>query len=1085
MKRSHIAMRSPAGHTARRARWMARLAAAIWLAAGSVLPVLATDDAVREWERPDVNEIARQPMRATAFPYESVALAKAGRPEASRYFLSLDGPWHFAFSPSPEQRPRDFYRPDYDVSGWNTIPVPSNWEAQGYGQPLYNNIAYPFPANQPFIPHQIDNVGAYRRDFDLPQGWGWDRRRVLLHVGAASSAYYVWINGHLAGYAEDSKLPSEFDATAWLHPGRNTVAIEVYRWSDGSYLEDQDFWRVSGIQRSVSLVAAPQAWVRDFFARAGLDASYRNGTLELDADVVGAAPGMALHASVLDGDTPVLQRQAALSGGDTKVSLSGTLPKVRPWSAETPNLYTLLLELRDARGGLVQASTSRIGFRSVQIKDGLVNINGQPVKIRGVNRHEHDPYTFHTISEASMRRDIALMKRNNINAVRTSHYPNAELWYDLADQYGLYVMDEANIESHRYMQLGEDGTAALEKVELGFQPQWRLAHLQRVQRMVERDKNHPSVVFWSLGNEAGIGPNFEDAAKWVHQRDRTRLVSYLGRGTMQGKHMPNDYVDIYAPMYEPVERIVDFADNPDYPRQPLILCEYAHAMGNSLGDLKAYWDAIYAHDRLQGGFLWDWVDQSTILKTADGRPYWGYGADYGPNPSGEKDIEFGDGLLQSDRTPNPHLYELAKVYAPVQFEAVDADAGRFRVRNRHDFIDLSGLDIDWQVRQDGRIVQQGRGPALATPAHGQEVFDLGLPRLDKRPGAEYLVTVRALAKAGTIALVPAGQVVAWDQFALSSPPPAATKAATGPAVTVAESARAVSLRAAGAELAVDRDSGLIARYGYHGQELLRGGAPNFWRAPTDNDLGTGLYATHLVWKALSDARRVRSLRVVRNGDGSATVQVGFDIGGQAEPDVRYDVTYAMRRDGAVDVAAHFDPVYAGLPDPLRLGLAFTLPERFTDLSWYGRGPQESYADRYTGAQIGLYAGKIAEQHHDYIRPQETGNKIDVRWMQLRPAQGAGLRVRGAQPLSVNALAFPYADLDRKPVGRAHSSDLRPHGPVTLLVDARQAGVGGDDQWSKAGQPHAQYRIAPEPASYRFRLEPISAPAGRKEDRTDE
>jgi beta-galactosidase len=1032
-----------------------------------------------EWERPDINGIHREPMRATAFPFESVELAKAGEMAKSRFFLSLDGDWRFAYSPNPEQRPVDFYRDDYDVSQWKTVPVPSDLQAQGYGQPLYNNIEYPFPLDRPLIPHAMNSVGSYRRDFTLPEGW--KQREVLLHVGAAGAAYYVWVNGQKVGYSEDSKLPAEFDISARLRPGRNTVAIELYRWSDGSYLEDQDFWRVNGIERSVYLVAAPTPWLRDFFARATLDGTYTDGELNLDIETSGDTRGARVKASVLDGDRVVLVRETTLPASSKAgaVTLGGAIERVKAWTAETPHLYTLLLELRDANGHLVQATATRIGFRTVEVRDGLVKVNGKAIKIRGVNRHEHDPYTFHVLSEATMRRDIELMKQNNINAVRTSHYPNAELWYALADEYGLYVMDEANVESHGYMQAGSEGMRPREKVELGYDPQWELPHLQRVERMFERDKNHPSIIFWSLGNESGPGPTFEKAANWLHAHDRTRLVSYLGWGTLYAQHEPNAYADIYAPMYDSVARILDYVQSEDYPKQPLILCEYAHAMGNSLGDLQAYWDAFYAHDRLQGGFVWDWVDQSTILKMPDGRPYWGYGGDYGPNPSGRGAIEFGDGLVQSDRTPNPHLSELAKVYGPIQFEAVDADRGRFLVRNRHAFIDLSGFDFDWRIRENGRIVQHGRVPGLATVAGGQDILPLTLPTFDKRPGAEYLITVRALARDGTIPLVPGGHVVAWEQFALSpSPSPAARAATEGAAVALRDSPNDVVLRAAEAELTVDRKTGLIARYAYRGQELLRGGAPNFWRAPTDNDLGTGLYVTHQIWKTLSETRRVRSIEASRGDDGTATIAVGFDLGGEgANADVRYDVAYRMARDGSVAVTARFEPRYAGLPDPLRLGLAFTMPETVTDLAWYGRGPQETYADRHDGGEIAVYAGRIADQNHDYIRPQETGNKVDVRWLRLSPARGPGLTVRGDEPLSVNALAFPYADLDRKPVGAAHSSDIRAHDRVSLMIDDRQIGVGGDDQWSKWGQPHAAFRIPIAPQSYAFRLEPTDTGNG--------
>lgn len=1065
----------PGMQPARLARFVRGLAALLLVGWAAI----ATAGALPDWENPELNAISREPMRASAFPYESVSLAKAEARVDSRYFLSLDGPWRFRHSASPERRPQDFFKPGYDVSDWGTIPVPADWQAQGYSQPLYNNISYPFPQNQPFIPHERNEVGSYRREIEVPGDW--QGRRMVLHIGAAGAAYYVWVNGERVGYSEDSKLPSEFDVTAQLKPGqRNILAIEVYRWADGSYLEDQDFWRVNGIERSVYLFAAPQTWLRDFFARATLDRHYRDGVLDLDLDVAGSE-AVTVRASVLDGERALLVREVAFADPTRQAqrSVSGTIAGIRPWSAETPQLYTLLLEVRDREGRLLQATTARIGFRSVEIKDGLVQVNGRPVTIRGVNRHEHDPHDFHVISAASMRRDIELMKRNNINAVRTSHYPNAELWYRLADEYGLYVMDEANIESHAYMQKGDEGMRPRETVQLGYDPRWRQAHLQRVQRMMERDKNHPSVIFWSLGNEAGTGPSFEQAADWLHRRDPTRLVSYLGQGTLYAGHKPNRYVDIYAPMYDSVARIIDYATHDEGYGQPLILCEYAHAMGNSLGGLSEYWDAIYAHKRLQGGFIWDWVDQSMIKTTADGRPYWAYGTDFGTNPSGLDAAEFGDGLLQSDRTPNPHLFELAKVYTPIQFEAIDARAGRFRLRNRHDFLGTQGFALDWLIREDGQVIGEGRAALPETPAGGEREFTLALPPLTTQPGREYLLTLRLRAKAGTIPLVPADHLVGWNQFAFAAPP-SRPVAPQGAPVVVAETAEELILRAAGAELAVDRGSGLLSRYAYRGETLLAGGSPNFWRAPTDNDLGTGLYATHLAWKMLSESRRLRALRLHHNDDGSARIEIDFALGGAAPetPDVSYGVNYRMRRDGVVEVEARFDPHYAGLTDPLRLGLAFSMPARFTELSWYGRGPHETYADRWSSGEMAVYSGRIAEQNHDYIRPQETGNKVDVRWMTLTPARGAGLRVTGTA-LSMNALAFPYADLDRRPLGQAHSSDIHAHGEVSLLIDQRQIGLGGDDQWSKAGQPHWQYRIPLQPTRYRFTLAPVADAAAER------
>ena len=1029
-----------------------------------------------DWENPAVFAIGKEPARATGFPFESRAKAIAGHRTKSDRFLLLTGLWRFALSPDADRLPVGFERPDYDVSAWKQIKVPADWQAEGFDQPRYFNITYPFPANRPLIPHATNPVGSYRRDMDIPANWS--GQDVILHIGAAGSAYYVWVNGVRVGYSEDSKLPSEFDVTKVVRPGRNTVAIQVYRWSDGSYLEDQDFWRVSGIEREVFLMAAPKTRIRDFFVHAGLDPSYKDGQLAVDLAVTPAKGATTARIVLLDRDdkTVLLTNSAPVLPGDAErtVRMSATLPNVRPWTAETPNLYMLLVELYDAKGAILQSTWSRIGFRSVAIRGGLVTVNGRPITIRGVNRHEHDPETFHVISLESMERDIQLMKRNNINALRTSHYPNDPRLYELADKYGLYVMDEADIESHGYMDWANQHPELRGKYQIGFDPAWDAAHVSRVTNMVERDKNHPSIIFWSLGNEAGIGPAFAHAAAAAKARDPDRLISYLGWGTWadQHEHRPNDYADIYAPMYDSAAKLADYAENWNY-RQPLIQCEYAHMMGNSGGDLKDYWDVIYAHpDKLQGGFAWDWVDQSMYRKTADGRPYWGMGGEYGPNPGGE--LEFGDGLTQADRTPNPHLFELRKVYAPIQFEGFDAATGRLTIANRFDFNDLSGLDLAWQIEEDGLVVQRGTLPRLATAAHGRETITLALPAFERKAGSEYLLTVTARAKDGAIAAVPAGQLIGWEQFTLAEP---AAIAPALPAGTVALSngKGAITLAANGAEFAIDRRTGLIDHYSAHGALLLQGGAPNFTRALTDNDIGTGVERTHAIWKTASDTRRVERIESERLPDGRAQVTVRYATDAAA-----FVTRYTMAGDGSVAVRGDFSPARPDLPDPLRVGLSFSMPTRFDTVEWYGRGPHESYADRKTGAPIALWRGRIADQNHDYMRPQETGNKVDVRWLELSGA-GNGLRVDGDRPLSANALAFPYGDLDRRAPGTAKSSDIVPHGHVSLQLDAIQAGVGGDNQWDANGRPLAKYRIPVAPLSYGFTLRPFAG-AGTTPDR---
>ncbi|WP_395337523.1 glycoside hydrolase family 2 TIM barrel-domain containing protein [Novosphingobium sp. BL-8H] len=1036
--------------------------------APQVQPV-QVDPSRPDWENPAVNAIGKLPPRATGFPFESRERAIAGHRTHSSRFLLLNGDWKFALSPSADALPAGFEKPEYDVSGWKSIKVPADWQAEGFDQPRYNNITYPFPANRPLIPHATNPVGSYRRDVDVPAGWS--GQDVILHIGAAGSAYYVWVNGQKVGYSEDSKLPSEFDVTRFVHPGRNTVAIQVFRWSDGSYLEDQDFWRVSGIEREVFLMAAPKTRIRDFFVHAGLGEGFTTGTLAIDMAVT---PGGATSARyvLMDGDRTVLEGRQPVSAGNAErtVTLTGRLPGVKPWTAETPNLYFLLVELYDAKGGIIQSTYARVGFRNVAIRNGLVTVNGKPITIRGVNRHEHDPETFHVVSLETMERDIQLMKRNNINAIRTSHYPNDPRLYELADRYGLYVMDEANLESHAYMDYANKHPERRAEFQLGFDPAWKDAHVSRAVNMVERDKNHPSVIFWSLGNEAGIGPNFAAAAAAVKARDPDRLVSYLGWGTWDGisDHRPNWYADIYAPMYDPVEKMVDYATNWNF-KQPMIQCEYAHMMGNSGGNLKEYWDTIYAYpDKLQGGFVWDWVDQSMYRYTKDGRRYWGDGGEYGPNPGG--DIEFGDGLLQSDRTPNPALFEVRKVYAPIQFDGFDPATGRVTVRNRHDFLDLSGFTFDWELLENGIAVAQGVLPAPSVAAHQAGTLALPVGTFPRRAGAEYFVTVRAQAKAGTVPAVEDGQVIGWEQFALDPAKRAVAPAVAGP-VSSSEKGGAVELSASGVSLTVDRKTGLLKSYARNGQTLASGGTPNFWRAVTDNDIGIGTERQLAVWKAMSHERKVTAVTTHALDGGAREIAIAYDLG---KGDARFALSYRMEGDGSVAVSGELTPLNSQLPQPFRVGLEFSLPTDLDTVEWYGRGPHESYVDRKTSAPIGLWRGPLAGQNHDYIRPQETGNKVDVRWIEVSGA-GRGLRVEGGEPLMANALAFPYEDLDRHAPGTWKSTDIQPHDHGTLLIDGAQWGVGGDTQWSEFGKPMRPYRTRLEPTRFTFRINAFDGP----------
>ena len=744
------------------------LGVALALAAGTGVP--GSQDAVQvpDWENPAVYAINREAPRATLFPFESRELA-AGRDRAkSAWFRSLNGRWKFHWVATPDERPRDFFQPAFDDAGWAEIPVPSNWELEGYGVPIYVNAGYPFKKDPPRIAHDDNPVGSYRTRFTLPETW--NGRRVFVHFGAVSSAFHLWINGEAVGDSEGSKTPAEFDVTKFVRPGENLLAAEVYRWSDGSYLEDQDFWRLSGIQRDVFLYATPDTRVRDVFAVARLDADYRDGLLTVEARVRNhredAVAGLRLSVELLD-DAAVrpggtLAREVALpADGELSYAFAARVAAPRPWTAETPDLYTLLVTLADSAGRVLEVQSVRVGFRTVEIKGGRLLVNGRRVMIKGVNRHEHDPDTGHVVSETSMRRDIELMKQFNLNAVRTSHYPDDPRWYDLADEYGLYLVDEANIESH--------GMGYRLDTTLGNNPVWLGQHLDRTERMVERDKNHPSVIIWSLGNEAGNGTNFYATYGWIKSRDASRPVQYE-------RSLREWNTDIYVPMYPTFERLIDYAEHND--DRPLIMCEYAHAMGNSVGNFQDYWNVIRRHDVLQGGFIWDWVDQGIRTTNASGQEIFAYGGDFGP-PGTPSDGNFCiNGIVAPDRALNPSIWEVKKVYQPVDLQAADPATGEVTIVNGYDFRSLDGLDLVWTVLEDGAPVESGTLPVPAVAASERAAVKVPFRAIRPAPGAEYHLDVSIRRRAAE-PLVPAGHEIAWEQFEL---PVAAAAAPPAPEV---------------------------------------------------------------------------------------------------------------------------------------------------------------------------------------------------------------------------------------------------------------------------------------------------------------
>jgi beta-galactosidase len=1043
-----------------------------------------TPDRAPDWETLDVLQINRDAPRATFFPFESRAAALASDPTqvpTAPNRLSLNGRWAFSFSENPAARDRDFWQAGYDDAGWDRVPVPSNWHMLGYGQPIYLNVRYPFPKAWPDIPDETNEVGQYRRTFAVPASWEGDR--VTLHFAGVNSAFYVWVNGREVGYSQDSKVPAEFDVTDHVRVGDNEIAVEVYRWNDGSYLENQDFWRLAGIEREVFLMAEPNVRLQDVDAVAGLDDAFRDGTLDLTVALDhrdGALdPGtVTVRVEVLDGvaSGDVLWSEAAEvrvpAGGGAEATFEGTLPDVRAWTAETPHLYTLLVTLEQG-GRPLAVARHDLGFRDVRVEGGQLRVNGRPITVRGVNRHEHDPITGHVISRASMVHDLEIMKRGHVNAVRTSHYPNDPLFYALTDRHGFYVVDEANIESHGYLYDGPGNS-------LGEQPELMESHLDRMERMLERDKNHASVVLWSMGNEAGPGVNFEAGYRYMTERDPTRPVVYepVGRQPI---------TDVVAPMYHRVPQILEFADSGD--SRPLILIEYAHAMGNSLGNFQDYWDAIESRPNLQGGFIWDWVDQAfretagddprlvTAQVLPDGTPFWAYGGDYGETTHDSTFVN--NGLVAADRRPHPHFWEMVRVYEPIDVVEEDAETGQFALVNKYDYVGTDGLHLHWRVEADGETVAAGTQPAPAGAAGARGPFRIETGALPPTPGAERFLTVE-VRQPDAGELVPAGLVVGTGQFALGTAPADAPPPETYAPLVVDEDADGITVSGEDFEVYFGAADGTISRWTHRGVEVVTdGGAgpvPSYWRAPTDNDLGNQMPTRLAAWETATWEQTVRDVaaEMLETGEVRVVVERGLPaVGGVAT------ITYTVRPDGAVHVEHALVPG-AEAPDEVpRVGLDLALPSAFGQMEWFGRGPHESYRDRKTSALVGRWRLAVEDAVEPYVRPQETGNRTDVRWLAVHDGYGAGLLAVSDSVMEASAWPFAYdavaLDRTRSRHGAEVTLAAEAHPVTTLRLDWGQFGVGGDNSW---GFPvNEPYRIQTRPVRYGVTLRPFTTHDG--------
>jgi len=1051
-----------------------------WESAMDLLIVGST----RSWTHPETVQIGRLPARASLTPYPDAESARAGG--ASPMVLSLNGDWRFMLAPRPEAIAEDFAQPGFDDATWFSLPVPSNWTMHGFDRPHYTNVQMPFDHAPPNVPDE-NPTGLYRTTFTLPEDWA--GRRIVLHVGGAESVLYVWLNGKPVGMGKDSRLPQEFDLTAFLAAdGANLLCCAVVKWSDASFVEDQDQWWMGGVHRDVFLYATGPTFIADVFAVAAPDDGFRDGRLTVTTRLgFAGAPrdGWSVRTQLFDAaGKPVLAEPLTDSvkadnrnhnpyrGPLSRITQTAEVVSPKPWSSEAPNLYTVVVSLISPAGELAEATSCRVGFRRVELGDRELLINGRAVMIAGMNRHEHDPVSGKAVSREGMIADIRLMKQFNVNAVRASHYPNAEAWYDLCDQYGLYVIDEANLEAHAFLH------------DLCRDPRYAAQFVERGLRMVERDKNHPCVIAWSLGNESGHGPNHEAMAGAIRGLDPSRPLHYEGatwawdethtpipRGLVDdpksrsGKRVS----DIVCPMYPPIDAIVRWAETDDPgDRRAMILCEYSHAMGNSNGALGDYWDAFEAHHGLQGGFIWEWCDHGLNQFTPEGREYVAYGGDFGDEPN---DLNFCcDGIVGADRLPHPALWEFKTLAQPVGIRWLDAETGRLEIRNKRDFTDLSDLTGRWTLEVDGEAIVGGALPALATPPGETTGFTIPLPRATARAGEEAFLMVRFTLTEET-PYAPAGHEVAWEQLPVNLPAaPAAARAPKQAApLTMRRTDGRVEVLGDGFGFSFTAAAGLERMIGRSRPVITAGPRLQIWRGATDNDGIRGLpkrrgdvlgqwLAAGLDRLAVGPARIEASME--RDGDAVIGLEQIASCAASATA-VAHRQTWRIHPGGHASVACAFsvDPTLTDLP---RLGVTLTLPDDFEDLEWFGRGPLESYADRQRAARIGRFAGTVSGQYVPYVMPQEHGNKTELRWMELRSPRVA-IRFTPAAPCQGSATRFTPEDL----FAARHTTDLRPRAEVIVNLDVAQRGLGTG---SCGPDTLERYRIGPGDHALEFGIE---------------
>lgn len=1017
--------------------------------------------AQNDWENLSVIQRNREQSHAFYIPFDNQQQAAGWNVDQSSRYRLLNGEWKFKWVPKPADRPMDFWKTDFNVSGWDNIQVPSNWEMKGYGIPMYVNTGFGFRAQWPNVDPNDDPVGSYRRDFEIPAAWEGDR--IILHFGGVCSAFYVWVNGEQVGYSQDSKVPAEFDITRYVHPGKNTVAVQVFRWSDGSYVEDQDFWRLSGIQRDVFVYARPQSFVRDFQVCTQLDQDYKDATFRMEMELVNNKKAGNYEAAVIlkDKAGKVLFTEIVkpdFSKDKQQVAFEKSIANPLKWSAENPHLYDLIIETRALDGkkkGVREVLSHKIGFRSSEIKNGELLVNGKPVLLKGVNRHEHHATEGHVVDYASMIQDIKLMKQHNVNSVRTCHYPNDPMWYRLCDEYGLYIVDEANIESHG---IGYDVDKALAN-----RPEWTHVFLDRTERMFNRDKNHACVIIWSLGNESGAGINFMATNKWLKEHD-------LSKRPIHSEDAGKDsYTDIYCPMYKQIDNLINHVLS--RPSIPLILCEYAHSMGNSTGGLKEYWDVIRKYPYLQGGHIWDWVDQGIVKKDANGVAFWAYGGDYG-GPDVMSDNNFCiNGLVRADRSLNPSIQEVKKVYQDVDFKLLDYHRGLLSVYNEFFFKSLDFAGLKWEVLKNGKVIGEGNIPVLNVAPHETKVVHLeNLPELDS-PKAEYLLNVYAVANQ-PYSVIEKGHVIASEQFVQYSEPYHLAAFAGNGKPVVKETDGNVTISGGKATYVFNKRDGKLESYQIDGKELLVSGfSANFWRAATDNDMGGGYVLQKAIgWKNAGDKANLTGFDVKSLENGVTEVSTSYEI---SDMKTTYTLVYRLNNDGAIDVDYSVDARECAAPIIPRIGLTWQLKPGFDKVKWYGRGPDENYIDRCDGSPVGLYETATEAWYVPYARPQENGNRMDIRWMNVMNGD-LGLLVKSDASFGSSLYCFsnPVLDEPNTRKNQRHTNDVKKENLVTWNIDLLQMGLGGDTTWGLRAIPHPQYLLFPGMYHFNFRVTPV-------------